>query len=248
LNQASILNFENVSFDVFQLDTKKNILKNISFTLFPNEITTLIGPNGAGKSTLINLMLGISKPTNGIITVKKNISIGYVPQKLKINQYLPLTVKDFFDLYIMPNSELLKKLKIDQLLKQSFHLLSGGERQRVLFAQALARQPQLLVLDEPTQGVDVIGQNDFFNLMLEFKEQFGYTVFLVSHDMHAVLASSDHIICLNQHICCSGHPKDIQHLDEYKKMLGHPIKPYEFTQYEHHHDHCHDQVCKHEKH
>lgn len=244
-----ILEVKNLFYDVVRYDHKKNILNDVSFELYKNQITTIIGPNGAGKSTLVQLILGLLKPTKGTIKKHKKLRIGYVPQTLKINTYLPLTVGDFFNLYTMPSDQLLEKLAIKHLLDQSFHLLSGGEKQRVLFANALAIKPNFLVLDEPTQGVDIVGQKDFFHLMLNFKKEYQYTVFLISHDMHAVLAASDQIICLNGHICCSGHPDDVEKHEEYKKITGHKeIAPYEFTTYKHEHDHCHDHICDHQEH
>ena len=195
-------------------------------------------------------MLGILKPSSGKVQLKKKLRVGYIPQTLEVNPYLPLTVKDFFELQKMPSKSLLKKMAIEHLLDYSFHDLSGGEKQRVLFAQALSFNPELLVLDEPTQGVDIVGQKDFYELLNAFKEEKGFAVFLVSHDLHTVLGSSNHVICLNKHICCSGTPQSVKNDDEYKKIFGfaNVSKSNEFVPYEHHHDHCHDDVCSHESH
>ncbi|MBP9753200.1 MAG: metal ABC transporter ATP-binding protein, partial [Proteobacteria bacterium] len=215
----TLIEFKNVSYQV-KNKTQSPILEDISFSILKNEIKTLIGPNGSGKSTMVKLILDLLKPTSGTITRKKNISIGYMPQKIKVAPYLPISVIEFLKLYGPLNSEKLHTLKVDKILNYSLHDLSGGEWQRVLFARALMNNPELLILDEPTQGVDVTGQYDFFKILLDVKKQFQCSVFMVSHDLHYVLSATDEVICLNNHICCAGKPQDIQKNSEYNKLFG----------------------------
>lgn len=246
MTKTPILSVKNVSYHAEQFDQDNIILHDISLDLFPNEITTIIGPNGAGKSTLIKIILDLLKPTSGEVFKKKGVTLGYVPQKIRINPYLPLTVQDFLSLQGAYDVKLLETLQVTKLLKKSLHVLSGGEWQRILFARTLMNNPQILILDEPTQGVDITGQHDFFNLMLSFKEKLKFSVLLVSHDLHLVLSSTDHVICLNKHICCSGHPTDITKNEQYQLLFG--KTPYQLIPYKHKHDHCHDDVCHHDSH
>lgn len=250
-SDAPLVTFNNVNFSVpvharRGVQQEKTILKDISFSVRPNDIQTLIGPNGAGKSTLIKIMLGLLKPTSGSVAQKDGIKIGYMPQKININPYLPLNVEAFLALYGIVEEEFLALLKVDKLLKFSVHDLSGGEWQRVLFARALINKPDLLVLDEPTQGVDFTGQQDFFKLMLSLKETLKCSIFLISHDLHYVLSATDQVLCLNGHICCAGLPHDVQNHKEYKKMFGHAKHPFDVVPYLHTHDHCHDDSCDHD--
>jgi zinc transport system ATP-binding protein len=247
---SCLVTFNNVHFNapVYGKSAEKQekpILKDISFSIRENEIQTLIGPNGAGKSTLIKIMLGLLKPHSGFVMKKDSIKIGYMPQKITINSYLPLNVESFLNLYGNVDNEFLALLKVDTLLKLSVHHLSGGEWQRVLFARALINKPDLLVLDEPTQGVDFTGQQDFFKLMLFLKEKLRCSIFLISHDLHYVLSATDQVLCLNEHICCAGRPHEVQNHAEYQKMFGHAKHPFDVVPYRHEHDHCHDTACEH---
>lgn len=250
---STLITFHNVNFNVpvyGQSAEKKEkaILKDISFSVRQNEIQTLIGPNGAGKSTLIKIMLGLLKPHSGFVVQEEGIKIGYMPQKININPYLPLSVESFLALYGDVDKEFLSLLRVDKLLKFSVHSLSGGEWQRVLFARSLMNKPDLLVLDEPTQGVDFTGQQDFFKLMLSLKERLNCSIFLISHDLHYVLSATDQVLCLNEHICCAGRPHEVQNHAEYQKMFGHAKHPFDVVPYHHDHknDHCHDHSCDHD--
>ncbi len=248
---STLVTFNNVNFKVpvygqSAEQKEKTILKDISFSVRQNEIQTLIGPNGAGKSTLIKIMLGLLKPHSGLVVKKEGIKIGYMPQKININPYLPLSVESFLALYGCVDSEFLALLSVDKLLQYSVHSLSGGEWQRVLFARSLINKPDLLILDEPTQGVDFTGQQDFFKLMLSLKERLTCSIFLISHDLHYVLSATDQVLCLNEHICCAGLPHEVQNHKEYQKMFGHAKHPFDIVPYHHDHDHCHDTVCAHD--
>lgn len=216
-------------------------LENISLKLNAGEIITAIGPNGAGKSTLIKLIVGLEQPTSGKVTRAKPLRIGYMPQKLHINPQLPLTTERFL-LLSGPRSKLsdaVARLDIDCLLKTPVQKLSGGELQRVLLARALMKEPELLVLDEPAQGVDVTGQAELYHLLGELRVELGCAVFMVSHDLHLVMAKTDQVLCLNKHICCHGEPESVSQHPEYIQLFGRKAAE-DIAVYTHDHDHAHD--------
>ncbi|MGL4860378.1 MAG: zinc ABC transporter ATP-binding protein ZnuC [Enterobacteriaceae bacterium] len=218
-------------------------LHNISFSLQPGQIMTLLGPNGAGKSTLVRVVLGLQPPSSGTLFRQPGIRIGYVPQKLRLNATLPLTVHRFLSL--RPNTRekdilpALEKVEVPHLLQRSLHVLSGGEMQRVLLARALLNQPQLLVLDEPTQGVDVSGQVILYELIHQLRNELKCGVLMISHDLHLVMAKTDLVLCLNQHVCCSGTPEGISSHPEFIAMFGRH-NAQQLAIYRHHHNHQHD--------
>lgn len=218
----------------------RRILDNISLIITKGKITTLIGPNGAGKSTLVKVLLGLQAPTEGKVLKEKKLKIGYVPQKLKLNDTLPLSVKRFLSLAgKFSEQELLEAIKLvgsEHLLKSSMHNLSGGETQRILLARALLQRPDILVLDEPAQGVDVQGQIELYDLINTVRIKFGCAVFMVSHDLHLVMAKTDEVICLQHHICCSGTPTDIKSHPNYLALFGNKSREI-LAFYEHHHYH-----------
>ena len=244
---SSLVELSDVSFK--DIKTSRLVLKDITLSIKKAEILTIIGPNGAGKTTLIKLILGLIFPTTGTVKKNTNLKIGYMPQKIGINTFLPLTVNRLLQLsqkeHIQERmiDEALEKIQILSLKNQSVHNLSGGEWQRVLLARALLRRPDLLVLDEPAQGVDVIGQSEFYLLLSNLRDEMKCGIVLVSHDLHHVMAATNQVICLNQHICCSGHPDKIIHDPEYHLMFSKtkeaPLK-LGVTSYTHHHDHRHD--------
>lgn len=219
------------------------ILSDISFTLNSGEIFTLLGPNGAGKSTLVRVVLGLLKPSKGLIKWAKNLTIGYVPQKITLNPTLPMTVERFLCLSRTASQEtimaMLQLVQAEALLTKSMQQLSGGELQRVLLAQALLKRPQLLVLDEPAQGVDVKGQIALYELIEQTKTQFGCGVLIISHDLHLVMAKTDQVICLNHHICCQGTPEKIKNDPEFLSLFG-QLGENQLALYRHHHNHEHD--------
>ncbi|PMJ88126.1 zinc ABC transporter ATP-binding protein ZnuC [Vibrio sp. 10N.261.55.A7] len=221
---------------------EKRVLDQVSFTLERKKITTLIGPNGAGKSTLVKVLLGLHAPDSGNIKKRKTCKIGYVPQKLRLNDALPLNVKRFLQLAGRYSAQeildALKLVRAEHLLNNNMHQLSGGENQRVLIARALLQRPDLLVLDEPAQGVDIQGQIDLYDLIDDIRHRFSCAVFMVSHDLHLVMAKTDNVICLHHHICCSGAPKDITNHPTYIALFGHSGRE-SLALYEHHHQHHH---------
>ena len=221
----------------------KGILENINLTLRKDEIVTLIGPNGAGKSTLLEIAIGLQKPDKGEVFQKKSLSVAYVPQKITLDPILPLRVSRLMTLTgkISKDDSLqaLSLTKSDHLYNKMVSDLSGGELQRVLLARAIAKKSDLLVLDEPAQGVDYAGQADFYSLIEQVKSQEKCGVLLISHDIHIVMSATDRVICLNGHICCAGQPDTVSTDPAYKALFGDVI-PASLAIYNHHHDHEHD--------
>ncbi|MEP0071624.1 MAG: zinc ABC transporter ATP-binding protein ZnuC [Marinomonas sp.] len=223
----------------------RTLLDSIDMSVSEGEIVTLIGPNGSGKSTLIRILLGLQATTTGEVIRNKALRIGYMPQKLHIDPTLPLTVKHFLALVrgvdkrdILPT---LEKLGIAYLLHSQVHVLSGGETQRVLLARALLNKPNLLVLDEPVQGVDVNGQVELYNLIEGIRDELGCGVLMVSHDLHLVMAKTDTVVCINQHVCCSGSPQHVTGHPAYQALFGVPGADESIAIYAHQHDHVHNE-------
>ncbi len=218
-------------------------LNQVNLNLHDDCITTLIGPNGAGKTTLVRVVLGLIKPSSGRIWRKPGLRVGYMPQKLHIDHTLPLSVERFLQIPVKVDKQLMLKALEDvgaaHLLKHSIHNLSGGETQRVLLARALLRDPQLLVLDEPVQGVDLNGQLELYQLIADIRKQRHCGVLMISHDLHLVMASTDHVICLNRHICCSGNPEHVSNDPSFIELFG-PAQASTLALYNHHHSHQHD--------
>lgn len=221
----------------------KSILHDVSLTLQAGKILTVIGPNGAGKSTLVRILLNLQDVDSGEVWQKRHLRIGYVPQKISINHLMPLTVERFVSLAKHKNKShvesVLEETGVAHLRKQPTQKLSGGEFQRVLLARALLQSPELLVLDEPAQGVDVIGQAELYEKISDLKDAHGFGVLMISHDLHLVMQKTDQVLCLNQHICCSGQPEDVSNHPEYLKLFG-DLPPEGLAVYTHQHDHCHD--------
>ncbi len=218
----------------------KQVLDNVSLSLTAGQIMTLIGPNGCGKSTLTRVLLGLEGVDSGDVWRLPGLRIGYMPQRLTLDDRLPLTVFDFLALSRQARradiTGWLQRLKIETLAQQSVHRLSGGEWQRVLLARALLNRPQLLVLDEPVQGVDVQGQLELYELIPQLRDELGCAVLMVSHDLHLVMAATDEVICLNGHVCCSGHPDQVSIDPAYLTLFG---RQPAMAPYTHHHDHAH---------
>jgi zinc transport system ATP-binding protein len=216
-------------------------LHDVSLAVLPGEIVTVIGPNGAGKTTLLRVVLGLQRPDAGRVHRRSGLRVGYVPQRFAIDESLPLTVRRF--LALVPAAEpqiaaALGEVGAAHTLALPVQTLSGGELQRVLLARALLRRPELLVLDEPAQGVDITGQAELFALIRRIRDSTGCGVLLVSHDLHLVMAATDRVICLNHHVCCSGHPEAVSRDPAYRALFGAAIDG--FALYAHRHDHHHD--------
>lgn len=216
----------------------KFVLRDISFSIAQGEVVTLVGPNGSGKTTLLRAILDLIPFNEGSITKPQDLRIGYTPQRWHIDPSLPIHVERFLTLgNIALDKALLAHLGIESLLKSPMQSLSGGELQRVLLAKAIMRKPQLLVLDEPGQGVDVAGQVQLYDLINETRDILGCAVLMVSHDLHIVMAKTDKVICLNQHMCCSGTPEAVQKHPAYVALFG--DKAGSLGIYTHTHDHEH---------
>ena len=219
----------------------KWLVKGVSLEVNKGKIVTLIGPNGSGKSTTAKIALGIYKEFDGSVEKFTN-KIGYVPQKISIDWTLPLRVADFMvltdDLVRSDINEALKLTVVDHLIDKSLGNLSGGEFQRVLLARAISRKPELLVLDEPVQGVDFSGEIALYQLIKKISEKLNCGILLISHDLHTVMSATDHVVCLNGHVCCSGSPIDVAKDKEYKALFG-DLASQTLSIYEHKHDHVH---------
>lgn len=223
---------------------QRTILRDIDLVLSRGQIVTLIGPNGSGKSSLVKIVVGLLKASSGQRQLAANLRIGYMPQALKLDKSLPLTVRHFLQLSRTKPSPIelliaLNDVGAEPLLEQSIHTLSGGEWQRVLLARALLQKPDLLVLDEPMQGVDLTGQEELYNLIAQLPKKYHCGVLMVSHDLHLVMAATDSVICLNGHICCHGHPESVSNHPEYLRLFGLQGSK-GLAVYSHHHDHQHD--------
>lgn len=231
--------------DVVDLSVKRGnnrLIHNVSLSVSRGEIVTLVGPNGSGKSTTIKAILGIQKPDAGSVSSLDQLSIGYVPQKLEINRTMPLTVNRFMRLTQRYSdatiTAALARTGVDGLQKREMAALSGGEFQRVLIARAIACEPDLLVLDEPVQGVDFNAELEIYQLIARLRDELQCGVLLVSHDLHIVMAETDTVICLNGHVCCSGTPQVVTNSPEFMDLFG-ARGSEALAVYRHHHDHTH---------
>lgn len=234
----SLVSFSHVDFN----HGSTAVLQDISFSLGAGEILTVIGPNGAGKSTLVKLAVGLLQPNAGSVSKASRLRVGFMPQKLHIDSTLPISVGRFLGLATRDRAAIERqseRLKVSSLLHSPLQGLSGGELQRVLLARALLRKPQLLVLDEPTQGVDVLGQAELYRIISELRDELGCGVLMVSHDLHLVMAQTDTVICLNHHICCQGAPSSVGRHPEYLQLFGGQAAA-DIAVYTHHHDHEHN--------
>ena len=219
------------------------VLRGIDFAIRPGEIVTVVGPNGSGKSTFLRAVLGMIAPAGGKVWRAPGLRVGYVPQRLHLDPNLPLTVTRFLrvlqPLQAAEVSALLEQVGVPGLAGRAMGTLSGGQFQRVLLARALAARPQLLALDEPTQGLDQPGIAAFYRLIEDVRQELGCAVLLVSHDLHVVMSASDRVLCLNGHICCQGTPSAVSAAPEYRALFGLGTGG-ALALYRHEHDHGHE--------
>lgn len=222
---------------------RERALDNVSLAVLGGEIATVIGPNGAGKTTLLRVALGLQKPTAGTVSRREGLRLGYMPQRLVIDDTMPLTVGRFLaltrDSRRQDRGPVAEQLGIAGLLTHPLQRISGGEMQRVLLARALLRRPNLLILDEPAQSLDVGGQAEFYTLIGEIRDRLGCGVLVVSHDLHLVMAAADRVICLNHHVCCRGKPQEVQRDPAYLALFPGQQPVPGLAVYEHAHDHSH---------
>jgi zinc transport system ATP-binding protein len=203
----------------------RDILAGVDLSVRPGEIVTVIGANGSGKSTLLRAILAILKPASGSVHRRPGLSIGYVPQRLALDPTMPMTVERFLDLPLRTSrasrTAALERVGAAGLARRSMQALSGGQFQRVLLARALLSRPDLLMLDEPTQGLDQPGAAAFYALIDEVRRTTGCAVLMVSHDIHVVMAASDRVVCLREgRVCCEGKPDDVASAPEYRALFG----------------------------
>lgn len=228
----------------------RRVLENVDFRLAAGEIVTLVGPNGSGKSTLLRLLAGALRPTAGRIGRAPGLRIGYVPQKLHVDPTLPLTARRFLDLPVRAGpaaagTALARVGLEDGIATAQMSELSGGQFQRVLLARALLQSPQVLMLDEATQGLDQPGSAAFYRLIEELRRDLGCAVLMVSHELHVVMSASDRVICLNGHVCCEGAPEHVSSAPEYRALFGSgtqgalALYRHDHDHHHHHHDHHH---------
>ncbi|MGZ9809429.1 ATP-binding cassette domain-containing protein [Pseudoroseicyclus sp. H15] len=225
------------------------VLHGVSLAIEPGEIVTVVGPNGSGKTTLMRLVIGALAPDAGRVTRAPGLTIGYVPQKLHIDPGLPLSARRFLSLP-RPVSRAaadaaLEEAGVGALGDRQMAQLSGGQAQRVMLARALLAQPQLLILDEPTQGLDQQGSAAFYRQIEQVRQTHGCAILLVSHDLHVVMAATDRVICLNGHVCCEGAPEHVASAPEYRALFGSGTQG-ALALYRHEHDHAHGSEAGHD--
>ena len=224
------------------------ILDNVSLQIDEKDFLTIVGPNGAGKTMLLKCLLGVLSPDEGTVTHKPGLTIGYMPQSMEIDPVLPLSVKRFLTLNMTVETgfldEIILETDIGHLVDRQMHALSGGEIQRVMLARALARDPDLLILDEPAQNLDISGQLEFYKLLERIYHDRQKAILMVSHDIHLVMASTQRVICLYHHVCCSGAPQAITQDPEFISIFGDDLSKM-MAVYPHEHDHDHSHSLSH---
>jgi zinc transport system ATP-binding protein len=229
--------------NVSVLKHQKSILDNIDIQINKNDFITIIGPNGAGKTMLLKCLMGFYKPTSGRIERKEKLKIGYMPQSISIINTMPITVKDFITVRKeyddISLNKVITEVNIGEIVYKQLSVLSGGEMQRVLLARSLLNNPDLLILDEPAQNLDISGQLNFYKLIQEIYSKRDISILMVSHDLHLVMVSTKKVLCLYKHICCSGEPQQIAKDPEFLSMFGKDMANM-MSIYQHSHDHNHD--------
>ncbi|MBT3395617.1 MAG: metal ABC transporter ATP-binding protein [Alphaproteobacteria bacterium] len=232
-----ILGAENVSLVLGD----HSILSGVDLAVAPGESVTLVGPNGAGKTMLLRVLMGLVPPTSGVVTRKPGLRVGYLPQTMIADATLPMDVQRFVAIGTSASkarrSKALEDVGLGALSRRPIHDLSGGEMRRAMLARALLRDPDILVLDEPVQGVDLPGQVELYDRIAKAKSDRGCAVLMVSHDLNLVMAATDRVICLNHHICCEGAPDSVRDHAEYRALFGDEVDG--LAVYTHHHDHAH---------
>jgi len=225
----------------------KAVLHGVDLNVNAGEIVTVVGPNGSGKTSLLRAIIGATSPQKGKITLKDNLKIGYVPQRLNFDSSLPMTVERFMHLSNNINKKecfsALEKAGAPDIFKSQISQISGGQFQRVLLARAILNKPDILLLDEATQGLDQPGSALFYKHIEDVRRETNCAILMISHDLHVVMSTSDRVICLNGHVCCSGTPASVASDPEYKAMFGAGTAG-TLALYQHHHDHDHDHSNK----
>ena len=221
----------------------RRVLFDIDFQITRGEIVTVVGPNGSGKTTLLRVLLGVVPPSTGRVTRAAGLRVGYVPQRLHIDPGLPMPVARFLSLPRRASkaamTDVLERVGLGDVARQTMSTLSGGQFQRVLLARALLGRPDILMLDEPTAGLDQPGVASFYRLIEDVRRELGCAVLSISHDLHVVMSASDRVICINGHVCCEGAPHVVRAAPEYRALFGFGTGG-ALALYQHDHDHAHD--------
>ncbi|WP_282063250.1 metal ABC transporter ATP-binding protein [Roseobacter litoralis] len=230
----------------------RTVLSRVSLNIAPGEIVTIVGPNGSGKTSLLRAIIGAVKPFQGRVTRGHGVTLGYVPQKLHIDETLPITVSRFLKLPGGVESadidQALAQAGVRDLSKSQLSQLSGGQFQRVMLARALIGKPDLLLLDEATQGLDQRGSASFYQQIESVRQETGCAVLMISHELHVVMSASDRVICLNGHVCCEGTPAVVASAPEYRALFGSGTGgALALYRHEHDHEHDHKDGCDHEQ-
>ena len=223
----------------------KTVLRHVGLSVEPGEIVTIVGPNGSGKTSLLRAIIGATEPAAGKIKIKPGIKIGYVPQRLHVDPTLPITVERFMRLAEgvrwQDCATALDAAGVPDLLKRQMSQLSGGEFQRVLLARALINRPEILLLDEATQGLDQPGSAAFYRQIETVRAETGCAVLMISHELHVVMSASDRVVCLNGHVCCEGAPAVVASAPEYRALFGTGTGgALALYRHDHDHDHSHE--------
>ncbi len=226
---------------------RRQILNNVSLEIAEHDFVTIIGPNGAGKTMLLKCLMGFYKPNSGKVLRRSNLKIGYLPQRLGVDHSMPITVRRFLQLRKKVTQsefeQVIDETSIRSLLNQPLYVLSGGELQRVLLSRALLENPQMLILDEPAQNLDVSGQLAFYKLIENIHSRRRLTLLMVSHDLHLVMSSTRKVVCLYHHVCCSGEPQVVTKDPEFISLFGDDMarlmSVYHHSHDHHHHEHDH---------
>ncbi|MDA9807693.1 ATP-binding cassette domain-containing protein [Alphaproteobacteria bacterium] len=229
--------------NVSVLKNQKSILENIDIQINKKDFITIIGPNGAGKTMLLKCLMGFYKPTSGMIERKEKLKIGYMPQSINVINTMPMTVKGFITVKKKYDDislhKVITEVNLGEIVNKQLSVLSGGEMQRVLLARSLLNNPDLLILDEPAQNLDISGQLNFYKLIQEIYSKRDISILMISHDLHLVMVSTKKVLCLYKHICCSGAPQQIAKDPEFLSMFGKDMANM-MSIYQHSHDHDHD--------
>lgn len=209
----------------FGLET---VIHDISFEVKERETLVILGPNGAGKTVLLKALLGLL-PYRGEVIWRKGVKIGYVPQRVPFEKDLPLTIEEFFGLKGISRektAQVLNQVGIEDetFLKKQIGIISSGQFQRVLIAWALVDNPNVLLFDEPTAGIDIGGEETVYNLIQRTQKERELTIFLVTHDLTTVFNQATNVLCLNKNRFCYGTPKEILTPENLEDVFGGKIK------------------------